>query len=226
MEAIKTLVGCLTVLLWFGVGECQVVISEVMFDPSGSEFYDEFIEIQNLGEEPVDLEGWRVGDEAETDEIVARGKPALLGAGAFGLILDAGYCEHSTRYDPLPEDALILTVEDATLGKGGLSNSGPERILLVAQSGDTVAAMTYRVGNPPGYSEEKIDPWSDDGPENWADSRWEGGTPGRVNSLSRKTDDLALVRDPEMPVAVGAGEEVVVELTVVNLDSTIIPRSS
>ncbi len=194
MAVIKTLVGCAVVLATFGVGRTsgQVVISEVMFDPSGSEFYDEFIEIQNLGEDSVDMKGWRVGDGEETDGIVPRAGGTVLHPGGVGLVLDAGYFEHSTRYDPLPEDALILTVEDATLGKGGLSNTRAERIVLVAPSGDTVAVMMYGVGNRPGHSEEKIDPFGGDGPENWTDSRWEGGTPGRVNSVSPKADDLAL----------------------------------
>ena len=69
----------------------QVALSEVMFDPSGSEFADEFIEVHNLSDRAVDLAGWRVGDEAETDEIVPRGGGLLLPGGAFGLILDADY---------------------------------------------------------------------------------------------------------------------------------------
>ncbi len=216
MEAVKTLVGCLGVLAAFGTGEAQVILSEVMFDPSGSEFYDEFIEIQNLGEQPVDLKGWRLGDGEETDEIVPREGATLLQAGAFGLVLDAGYFAHSTRYAPLPEEALILTVEDATLGKGGLGNARPERVVLIAPSEDTIASMTYRVGNRPGHSEEKIDPRAGDGPENWADSRWEGGTPGRINSVSPKADDLALLILPKTPLEVRAGEQETFELIVVN----------
>ena len=144
----------------------QVVVCEVMFDPSGSEFYDEFIEVQNLGPDPVDLSGWRVGDGEETDQILGRRGDPILPGGAFGLILDSGYFEHSTRYDLLPEEAVILTVGDATLGKGGLSNSRPERVVLITSEGDTVAAVTYRVGNVPGHSDEKIHPDGEDDPDN------------------------------------------------------------
>ncbi|MDE2887866.1 MAG: lamin tail domain-containing protein [Gemmatimonadota bacterium] len=184
--------------------EGRVVISEVMFDPSGSEFYDEFIEIQNTGSEPVDLAGWLAGDGDEADELVFEDETVLL-PGAFGLILDSGYFAHSTRYDPLPPSALILTVADATIGSSGLSNSTPERIVLVSSAGDTVGAMVYTTGNKPGYSEEKVDPAGGDGPENWMDSRWEGGTPGRVNSVSPKDFDLALERVSESPFPVPAG---------------------
>ena len=182
----------------------RVVISEVMFDPSGSEFYDEFIEIQNTGGEPVDLAGWMAGDGDETDELVFENE-TVLQPGAFGLILDSGYFAHSIRYDPLPPSALILTVADATIGNSGLSNSTPERIVLVSAAGDTVGTMVYTTGNKPGYSEEKVDPAGDDGPANWMDSRWEGGTPGRVNSVSPKDRDLALERVSESPFQVPAG---------------------
>ncbi len=184
--------------------EGRVVISEVMFDPSGSEFYDEYIEIQNTGSEPVDLAGWLAGDGDEADELVFENE-TVLQPGAFGLILDSGYFAHSTRYDPLPPSALILTVADATIGNSGLSNSAPERIVLVSSTGDTVGAMVYTTGNKPGYSEEKVDPAGDDGPDNWMDSRWEGGTPGRVNSVSPKDFDLALERVSESPFPVPAG---------------------
>ena len=183
----------------------RVVISEVMFDPSGSEFYDEFIEIRNTGAEPVDLAGWRAGDGDEADALVFESDDTVLQPGAFGLILDSGYFVHSTHYDPLPASALILTVADATLGNSGLSNSTPERIVLVSSSGDTVGAMVYTTGNKPGFSEEKIDPTGGDGQENWVDSLWEGGTPGRVNSVSPKDYDLALERVSESPFPIPAG---------------------
>ncbi len=193
------------VLSSWGRAAGQVVISEVMFDPSGSEFYDEFIEIRNTGGEPVDLAGWRAGDGDEADALVFESDDTVLQPGAFGLILDSGYFVHSTHYDPLPASALILTVTDATLGNSGLSNSTPERIVLVSSSGDTVGAMVYTTGNKPGFSEEKIDPTGGDGQENWVDSRWEGGTPGRVNSVSPKDYDLALERVSESPFPIPAG---------------------
>lgn len=195
----------LAVLISWGPAEGRVVISEVMFDPSGSEFYDEYIEIQNTGDGPVDLAGWKAGDGDEADELVFGGGGSLLQPGAFGLILDAGYFANSTRYDPLPAAALILTVSDATLGNSGLSNSAPERVVLVSSSGDTVGAMVYTTGNRPGFSEEKIDPAGGDGPDNWTDSRWEGGTPGRANSVSPRDYDLALAMVSESPFPVPAG---------------------
>ncbi|MCK5732930.1 MAG: lamin tail domain-containing protein, partial [Candidatus Latescibacteria bacterium] len=51
--------------------EAAVVLSEVMFDPSGSEYYDEDVELFNTSEtESVDLTGWAIGDDADSDKIV------------------------------------------------------------------------------------------------------------------------------------------------------------
>ncbi|MDA0746348.1 MAG: lamin tail domain-containing protein [bacterium] len=202
---------------WTTPGFGQVVLSEVMFDPSGSEFYDEFIEVQNLGSDPVDLAGWWVGDADEVDEMVPRRGSGLLAPGAFGLILDSGYFEHSTQYDPLPEGVVVFTVPDATLGEGGLSEARAERVLLISAAGDTVGDVRYRIGNRPGFSEEKVDPAGGDGPENWVDARWEGGTPGRVNSVSPKVYDLALRAISESPLRVPAVASGPFVLEVVNL---------
>ena len=207
---------CLMWLLWADV-RAQVSINEVMFIPSGSEFYDEYIELYNIGETPVDLSGWRIGDGDETNAIVDAGQGLVLKPGQFGLVLDSGYFGNSTLYNPLPDDALILTVDSATLGRDGLSNTRPERIVLISTSGDTVGAMTYLPGNAPGISEEKIDPLGGDGPENWMDAKWVGGTPGRVNSISRKARDLALRLLSDMPVRVPWGQGRVVDMVVVNV---------
>jgi hypothetical protein len=219
-------VACCAALLAAAVGavRAQVVLSEVMFDPSGSEFYDEFIELQNLGPEPVDLAGWRVGDGVETDALRPVGTGTVLRAGAFALVLDSGYGEHSSRYDPLPDGVLLLTIEDAAFGRGGLSNAEPEAVVLVSASGDTVARMTYTPGNAPGRSEEKVDPGAGDGAANWMDARWDGGTPGRLNSVSPKAVDLAVAVAVDTPVAQRPGAPHGIPFEVSNVGRQDLPR--
>ncbi len=195
--------------------DAQVVINEVMFDPSGSEFFDEYIELFNTGERAVDLTGWRIGDDDETNAMV--GPLMVLAPGGYALVMDAGYGANSTHYDPLPDTALRLTVASATLGHSGLSNVHPERILLITAAGDTIGAATYQPGNPPGVSEEKIDAGKGDAPENWADAKWPGGTPGTVNSVSVKDQDLALRLNAASRILVPWGETAEVVLTVTNV---------
>ena len=213
---------------WFTFGivflatnvSAQVVVNEIMFDPSGSEFFDEYIELYNVGETAVDLTAWRIGDDDETDTIV--GETLILAPGAYALILDAGYAEHSKHYDPLPESVLRLTVDNPTLGHSGLSNVRSERILLIDASGDTVSVGSYEPGNPPGVSEEQIDVMRGDALDNWVDARWSGGTPGAVNSVSIKEWDLALSLTTHSPIHLPWSETVGVDLLVTNVGQSAV----
>ena len=173
----------------------QIRLSEIMFDPIGSEYYDEFIEIQNRSvSDTVDLSGWRIGDEKSLDFITDAGFGLRMAPGQFGLILDSGYFKHSTIYDSLiPPDALILTISDNSFGSGGLSNSTPETVSLVNVSGDTVDAYRYSLDNSSGFSDEKIDIFQDSNTGNWANSLRLNGTPGFKNSVAVSAKDLALI---------------------------------
>jgi len=183
---VQTGIAFALLLLAGGVqAEGSVALSEVMFDPAGSEYYDEYVEIVNLSEtEPVDLTDWRIGDGEELDRIVDAGMGMVLRPGQIGLILDPGYFEHSKAYEPLPTDALLLTIVDSAFGKGGWSNTIPEPVILMDAEGEEVARYVYSLGNPPGISDEKIRLQAGDDPTNWADSQIEGGTPGRRNSVT------------------------------------------
>ena len=181
------------IILWSSTSlYAQVVINEVMFDPSGSEFFDEYIELYHTGDVAVDLTGWRIGDGDSTDEIIAVKNGLKLEPGQYALVLDADYFALSTQYHPLPQDALIVTINDPTFGNGGLNNRVGERVVLISAVGDTVAVMQYQAPNTPGFSEEKIYPLGGDEETNWVDCKWAEGTPGRVNSVSVKPVDLAL----------------------------------
>lgn len=195
--------------------QAQVVINEVMFDPSGSEFFDEYIELYNVGENSVDLTGWRVGDMGESNVIL--GEEKVLSPGAYALVLDSGYGKNSTHYDPLPDTVLKLTVDSVTLGHNGLSNVRSEQIVLINASGDTVDVAVYQPGNEPGFSEEKIDARGGDGAGNWADAKWIEGTPGALNSVSAKARDLVLGLRSESPVHLPWGETAEIFLMVINV---------
>ncbi len=182
----------------------QVVLTEVMFDPAGGDATDEFVEIVNLSPRSVDLKGWRLADCAEADFLV--GLDGLrLGPGQYGLILDPDYFEGARPYDPFPVGALLLTVDDKALGRGGLGNGAPERVALLDAVGDTVAAYTTSPGNPPGHSDEKVALDGGNGPSNWTDALVIGGTPGGPNSIVRPPVPpggvilTELMVDPEAP---------------------------
>jgi len=172
----------------------QVILTEVMFDPDGNENFDEFLEIYNASDTgTVDLQGWKIGDQNETDLLIAARTNALLAPQHYAIILDSGYFTNSGIYDELiPPEALILTIDDAALGSGGLSNSTAETILLISSSGDTVASYQYSLKNTAGHSDEKIFLSADDSAANWRDALSLNGTPGSHNSVAPLENDLAL----------------------------------
>ena len=210
-------------ILWFGFASAaaaDIVLTEIMFDPAGSEYHDEYVELYNTSDaEPVDLAGWTLSDSSDTDGIIGRDQGTVLEPGQFALILDFSYFENSTFYDPLPPDALILTIDDGSFGKGGWSNSKPEPVILMDAQGDTAAFYHYTLGNTSGHSDEKIILEGGDAPENWSDSRVEGGTPGRPNSVSPLDYDVALKTDALQfaPLHPGPGEAVEIVVVVQNV---------
>ena len=163
----------------------QVVLNEIMFDPLFSDRTDEFIEIINVSDTAsFDLAGWTIQDQDGSDDIISSGHGTMLKPGQYGLILDPDYFAESRTYDNLiPEYTLIITINGATLGSRGLSNSTPETIILTDQEGNSISSYTYSIDNEPGYSEEKIDPTKPDSPDNWENSITVHGTPGFRNSV-------------------------------------------
>jgi hypothetical protein len=177
----------MTLFLW-AASFChgQIVLTEVMFDPDGSEHANEFIEIYNIGTSgEVDLTGWKIGDGSGEDGITDTGEGLIMAPKQFGLILDPDYFENSTQYDYIiPDDALVLTIDGATLGSGGLSNSQAETVTLYDPAHEIVCQYVYSTGNPSGHSDEKIDLPGSDAQDNWMDSAVFNGTPGFRNSVT------------------------------------------
>lgn len=172
----------------------QVIISEVMFNPVGPEATDEYLEIFNLSsQDSINLSGFRIGDQDAQEELVSAGQGLMLPPGGYAVVFDSDYAVSTGNYaDLIPREALLLFVDDKTIGSAGLSNSRPETILLINAAGDTISAYTYTEDNPAGYSDEKIDLFGDDRAENWANSLVVNGTPGRRNSVAPKLRDVAI----------------------------------
>lgn len=197
----------------------QVILTEVMFDPAGNENYDEFLEIYNASAtDTIDLRGWRIGDQNETDVLNSTTIPLSLGPRQYAIILDSGYFTNSGLYDDLiPPEALVLTIDDAAFGSGGLSNSTAETILLISSAGDTVSRYRYSLGNAPGHSDEKIILNSDDSADNWDNSVGLNGTPGFQNSVSPLENDLALGAIKVLPAKPRRGDAIRFDVAVLNL---------
>ncbi len=185
---------CLNILFFPFFVSAQIVFSEVMYNVQGADYQDEYIELFNLSEvETVDLSGWKFSDSSGTDLLVSAGSGMQLAPRQFAVILDGSYFENSSRYDDvIPESALIIKIDNNSLGSNGLSNSKPETLLLMNSAGDTVQIYQYSIGNEEGYPDEKILLGGGNGAENWADGLLLGGTPGFRNSVTPWEFDLAI----------------------------------
>ena len=166
-----------------------------MYNPVGSEHYDEYIEIYNISEtDSIDLSGWNIGDGNGFDEIIDAGYGLILAPGQIGLILDSGYFDNSTSYDALiPGQTIVLTIYGATFGQRGLSNSTETAVMLMDGANQVVNQYTYMPDNKPGYSDEKIDLYENNSSLNWGESSVVLGTPGFKNSISPKANDIAVI---------------------------------
>ena len=162
----------------------QVVLSEVMHDPGGSDHHDEYIELVNTSEtESVDLEGWHLGSEEDLDLLVDKGTGLVLKPGQFALVLDGSYFGNSTTYELLHPDVVLLAIQDRAFGRAGWPNSREGTVILSTAGGDTVEVFRYPPVKQSGFSWEKIDLEAGAASANWEKALVEGGTPGRLNSV-------------------------------------------
>lgn len=196
---------------------CQITINEVMFNPAGNENHNEYIELLNTGTAPVDLDGWRIADEDDSDAIIGTGGGTVLNPGIYAIIFDPDYFLNSTIYDSLiPAEALILTIDGSTFGSRGLSNSRPELVSLLTAESDTASSYRYTPDNDDGYSDEKIISGRPNTESNWSNSSTFLGTPGTVNSVTPPEFDLALISVEPVPFVPIAGQTVTYNLMILN----------
>lgn len=196
----------------------DVILSEIMFHTPQSEHYEEFIELFNFSGETVDLTGFLIGDQVEQDSLVDAGEGLLLPPGQFALILDPGYWGNSTIYDSiLPENALVITIDDNAFGAYGLRNNPADTVILIDPSGAALTAFTYGSDNPAGYSEEKIRLNQGDAPENWTNSLIYLGTPGFANSVNPPEADIVSISLLLEPNPVVFGSLCAISMQLVNL---------
>ena len=137
--------GIAFILVLVGSITAQVRLSEIMFRPDTLSNYTEFVEIVNVGDTPVDLTGWKIGDSLDVDAILSHNGNAVLQTGQYGIILDPGYFDHASIYDELiPDTALILTIEDASFGRYGLRNAPPLTVYLYNAGGALVELPVFQ----------------------------------------------------------------------------------
>jgi len=105
-----------------------VAITEVLANPAGPEPGQEYVELCNLGAEPVALAGLRIEDSKGGDDL----PDETLPAGGYALIVPSTYVPGQAG-DPAPRAGTLLVRVDARIGSDGLSNSGEAVRLIQGQ---------------------------------------------------------------------------------------------
>jgi hypothetical protein len=102
-----------------------LAITEVLANPAGPEPAQEWVELRNLGSEPVSVDGLALADSRGADPLPA----ATLAPGAYALVVTSAY-DPESGVDPRPRAGTQLLRVDARLGADGLSNGGEVTRLL------------------------------------------------------------------------------------------------
>ena len=80
-----------------------IVITEVLANAAGPEPAQEFVELRNLGSEPVSLAGLRLEDAKGGDDLPAE----MLAPDAYALVVPSGY-DPAQGQDPAPRTGTLL----------------------------------------------------------------------------------------------------------------------
>jgi hypothetical protein len=111
----------------------RLVITEVLENPAGSEYTQEFVELKNLEAEPVSLAGLSIADKTGSDALPDVAVPA----GGFALVVAAAFVVDDGK-DPVPREGTVIVPVSGRIGADGLSNSG-EAVRLVSKDGAVVS---------------------------------------------------------------------------------------
>ena len=176
-----------------------LLISEVLYDPDGPESEAEWFEVQNTTGAPIDISGFKVGDE-EIDggsegmyvfpegSVLAAGDAIVVANQAFQFEVDYGWKPDYELSDTDPEVPDLAKYTAWSGGSISLSNAGDE-LLLIDPFDNLVDAVSWAASawafDPPvqdvpgGHSIERFPSGVDtDTAADWRDQ--ESPTPGAV----------------------------------------------
>lgn len=166
-----------------------IVINEILYSPtSNPERVLEWIELYNNSDADVDIAGWELHDNVQTDDILGDSVngtgSTVIPAGGYAIITG----ENTEVYEPgspysVDADAVRLQVGDNKLGSG-LDNNG-DILTILSDSGEVMDSVSYDDswgGDGNDHSLERIDPQGgSNDPANWKEGPLYG-TPGSENS--------------------------------------------
>jgi hypothetical protein len=190
-----------------------VVINEIMYGPSGGE--PEWIEIYNTSAAEVNLKDWRFSNRVTSSKYDLTASDVYLPPKGFAVIARdslAFFTFHSSI------SGLLLVNSDLPIAL--FSNSGDAVVLFDARS-NAMDSLFYAPswGGGGGKSLERITSGaSSTDPSNWGTSiDPSGSSPGRVNTLAKKSHDLAIRSLTALPPMADEGATITLKAMVLNV---------
>ena len=172
----------------------DIRISEVMSNPQGSEYENEFIEVFNATDHVIQINGWVLSDGNGVDTISHLSGPVGIQPECYALIVDPGYNFLTGPYLAMLNDSLsIYTIStDASFGSGGLANTG-ESVIIRSPDSTSSSIMSWSSSTTNGYSWERVSVTTVDSLSSWAQSLEINGTPGARNSVTPPLINLSVL---------------------------------
>jgi len=170
-------------LICINLAYANLKITEIMYNPSTDENYNEWIEIYNYGGEEIDLSLWKLcnknilsGYVNNLDSKVYNNESSILLPNEYGIISDG---KSGTQvYNNLDVKGKAFHIDSASLC-GGLSNSGGS----INLTGGENINLVYDNLAKEGYSIEFYN-------DNWYQSLEVGGTPGKENNVHTNNENI------------------------------------
>lgn len=164
--------------LLIGTASAQILINEIMYNPSQNENYNEWIELYNNGTSNVDISNYTIcqkkifsGFINKTNKTLEKNESFILKIDSYALITDGVSGTEVYNNFNVSDDSIALHVETSSIC-GELSNSGKEIILS-----DSFNNFSYFYNDTvrEGYSLEYVN-------NTFIESFEFNGTPGRKNT--------------------------------------------
>ncbi len=152
-------------------GPSGPVFSEVLANPAGTESEGEYLEIVNLGDQPVDLDGWGLDDsggESAGDRLgpCQEGGAVMVPPGSTALLVGRNFLDPPD----LASGTIKVCTDRSTVTPRGLKNGGGEILVLSDPSGREADRYGgwVNLSDREGCAAVRLDLLAPDGPENWA----------------------------------------------------------
>lgn len=191
-----------------GYSPATIVVNEIMFTPAGGE--SEWIELFNTSSDSINLKNWSVSDIVTTPVSAKINSDVFLPANGYIVIARDSSIKNYHRL--IPSKLVVINLPSF--------NNDADGVVLKDDRSSTIDSVRYNStwGGTGGYSLERISVSVNSNIQsNWGSSiDIEQSTPGRVNSITTKQNDLLITNisfQPRFPVA---GDDVFVSATIKN----------